>query len=61
MAAAEEGGTDSGEYDSDGVVIEKPHFLDISFADGTNTITSISTLGQFSSVCGGRSFEMMEI
>jgi hypothetical protein len=61
MAAAEEGGIDSGEYDSDGVVIEKPHFLDISFADGTNTITSISTLGQFSSVCGGRSFEMMEI
>ena len=60
LVAAAEGGTDS-EYDSDGVIIEKPHFLDISFADGTNTITSISTLGQFSSVCGGRSFEMMEI
>ena len=60
LVAAAEGGTDS-EYDSDGVIIEKPHFLDISFADGANTITSISTLGQFSSVCGGRSFEMMEI
>ena len=45
----------------DGVIIEKPHFLDISFAADTHTITSISTLGQFSSVGGGRPFEMMEI
>lgn len=41
------------------IIIEKPHFLDISFAD-MHTITSISTLGQFSSECG-RPFEMMEI
>jgi hypothetical protein len=45
--------------DDDDINIEKPHFLDISFAD-MHTITSISTLGQFSSECG-RPFEMMEI
>ncbi|KAL3756703.1 hypothetical protein ACHAWU_006121 [Discostella pseudostelligera] len=45
--------------DDDDIIIEKPHFLDISFAD-MHTITSISTLGQFSSECG-RPFEMMEI
>ena len=43
------------------MIIEKPHFLDITFADA-HMIASISTLGQFSSVCGaGRPFEMMEI
>ncbi|KAL3766830.1 hypothetical protein ACHAW5_005245 [Stephanodiscus triporus] len=48
-------------FDEGRVIIEKPHFLDMSFAD-THTITSISTLGQLSSVCGaGRPFEMMEI
>ncbi|KAL7445322.1 hypothetical protein ACHAXH_007796 [Discostella pseudostelligera] len=45
--------------DDDDINIEKPHFLDISFAD-MHTITSISTLGQISSECG-RPFEMMEI
>ena len=54
------GGGD-GDYDEGRVIIEKPQFLDISFADA-HTIASISTLGQFSSVCGaGRPFEMMEI
>ena len=44
------------------VIIEKPQFLDISFAADTHTITSISTLGHLSSVGGGgRAFEMMEI
>ena len=53
-----EGGGDADEED---VVIEKPDFLDITFAD-THTLASISTLGQLSSVGGGgRPFEMMEI
>ena len=52
--------TGGGEEEED-LMIEKPHFLDITFAD-THTIASISTLGQFSSVGGdGRPFEMMEI
>jgi hypothetical protein len=43
------------------LIIKRPHFLDISFAD-THTITSISIIGQFSSVCGtGCPFKMMEI
>ena len=57
------GGGGGGDGDCEGgtVIIERPHFLDISFAD-THTITSISTLGQYSSVCGaGLPFEMMEI
>jgi hypothetical protein len=37
------GGGD-GHYDEGRVIIEKPHFLDISFADA-HTIASISTLG----------------
>lgn len=40
--------------------IEKPSFLDISFADA-HTVCSVSTLGQLSSVGGGRVNEMMEI
>ena len=54
-------GIATGDDGEENVVIEKPHFLDISFAADTHTITSISTLGQFSSVGGGRPFEMMEI
>ena len=53
-------GIATGDDGEENVIIEKPHFLDISFAD-THTVTSISTLGQFSSVGGGRPFEMMEI
>ena len=40
-----------GDYYQGGVIIEKPRFLDMSFAD-MHTITSISTLEQFSTVCG---------
>jgi len=55
----EEGGGDVG--DAENVIIERPNFLDITFAD-THTIASISTLGQFSSVGGCvRPIEMMEI
>ncbi|KAL7539890.1 hypothetical protein ACHAWF_006533 [Thalassiosira exigua] len=50
-----------GGVDEEDVIVEKPHFLDITFAD-THTIASISTLGQLSSVGGGgRPLEMMEI
>jgi len=56
----EEQAKNGGEVEED-LMIEKPHFLDITFAD-SHTIASISTLGQFSSVGGdGRPFEMMEI
>jgi len=55
------GEVEGGDCEGGAVIIERPHFLDISFADA-HTITSISTLGQYSSVCGtGRPFEMMEI
>ena len=50
-----------GGAEGEDVTVEKPHFLDITFAD-THTIASISTLGQMSSVGGGaRAFEMGEI
>jgi len=55
----QDNGADNNEED---VIIEKPQFLDISFSADTHTITSVSTLGQLSSVGGGgRPFEMMEI
>ena len=58
QAVAGGGGEDEEAHDA---ILEKPQFLDISFADA-HTIASISTLGQFSSVGGGaRPFEMMEI
>lgn len=64
----EEGGVDGEQQDNgvdnneENVIIEKPQFLDISFSADTHTITSVSTLGQLSSVGGGgRPFEMMEI
>jgi len=64
----EEGGVDEEQQDNgadnneENVIIEKPQFLDISFSADTHTITSVSTLGQLSSVGGGgRPFEMMEI
>ena len=66
MGVEGEGGVDGGINGVDGandenVIIEKPQFLDISFSADTHTITSVSTLGQLSSVGGGRPFEMMEI
>jgi len=64
----EEGEIDGDQQDNgadikeEDVIIEKPQFLDISFSADTHTITSVSTLGQLSSVGGGgRPFEMMEI
>jgi hypothetical protein len=47
----EVGGGGDGAYDEGRAIIEKPRFLDMSFAD-THRITSTSTLGQFSTVCG---------
>ncbi len=47
----EVGGEGEGTYDEGRAIIDKPRFLDMSFAD-THRITSTSTLGQFSTVCG---------